>query len=318
MGSFVGEIATSCLVLWAGVVGLLFGSFANVIVYRLPRGALFSMGSRSHCPLCGALIPWHANLPVLSFLALRGRCRSCLSPIPLRYPLVELAMGGLFALVAFVAWGEGGAGTAHAAGGFLLSLWLLTAAVIDLEHRILPDALTLPGLAVAPVLAFAVPGGLGWPAAELPAPWGTLAASGLGMVVGGGALWVIGLLGRLAFHKEAMGLGDVKLLAFLGGFLGPFGALLALLLACLAGALVGGAVALARRDPYLPFGPCLAGAALAVYLSREALLGLLERAAGFLAREPAGTALLLLLAIAGLLLLRRLGRLRREEPAVRT
>ena len=272
-------IPLTILVIWAGLAGSACGSFANVLAYRIPRGVFFRMGSRSHSPLCGASIPWWDNLPLLSFFLLGGRCRSCKGPIPLRYPLVEGLCGLLFILVAWRAWGPAGLGTKYAVLGFLLSLWLTAASVIDLEHRILPDSLTLPGIPAAPFLAFLSPFSLGWPQGLFPHPWGVPAA----------------------FHKEAMGMGDVKFLAFLGGLLGPIGVLAVFFLASLFGALVGIFVALARRDHYLPFGPFLAGAAWALILCRDILTRWGERLMEGMVRGPEVSFLLLALTLGALL-----------------
>ncbi len=301
-------IPLTFLLLWAGLAGLVCGSFANVLAYRIPRGVFFRMGSRSHCPLCGDPIPWWDNIPLLSFFLLGGRCRSCKGPIPVRYPLVEGLCGLLFTAVAWRAWGPPGLGTGYALLGFLLSLWLTAASVIDLEHRILPDSLTLPGIPAAPFLALLSPFGLGWPQDLFPRPWGVVAAGFAGVLAGGGIPWLTGVLGKAAFRKEAMGMGDVKFLAFLGGLLGPLGVLAVFFLASLFGAFVGIFIALARRDHYLPFGPFLAGAAWTVILGRDILTRWGERLMEGMVRGPEISILLLALTLAaflGFLVLRK-------------
>ncbi len=292
------------------MAGLACGSFANVLVYRIPRGVFFSMGGRSHCPLCGEAIRWWENLPLASFFLLGGRCRTCKGPIPFRYPLVEALCGALFLLVAWRAWGPDSLGTKYALLGFLLSLWLTAASVIDLEHRILPDSMTLPGIPAAPFLALLSPFGLGWPQEVFGGTWGVLAAGLAGTLAGAALPWLTGILGKAAFHKEAMGMGDVKFLAFLGGLLGPLGVVAVFFLASLFGALVGIFVALARRDHYLPFGPFLAGASWAVILERDILARLGERLMEGMVRGPEITLILLaftFLALLALFLLRRKG-----------
>ncbi|MEW5764815.1 MAG: prepilin peptidase [Acidobacteriota bacterium] len=229
----------------AGLLGLVWGSFANVLIHRLPRGeSVVSPGSR--CPACAAPIRWFQNVPLLSWVALRGRCASCRTPISPRYPLVEAAMGGLF-LACAAAFGPSPA----SAIGALFSFLALCLGLIDLEHQILPDRLTLPGIALGLGSSFFV-------------PWTTPWASLLGAVLG--AALPAALIGAYAlFSVEAMGWGDVKLLAMLGAFLGWKGMLLALFGGALIGTLAGGAYLLAagkdRRTP-LPFGTFLCAAGL--------------------------------------------------------
>ncbi len=228
--------------------GLVIGSFLNVVIYRLPRG-LSLVRPRSHCPSCNAPIAWYDNIPLLSFVLLAGRCRHCRSPIPLRYPLVEAATAALLLAVAnrFAFGGE-------AVAAAVLVLLLLPLAVIDLEHHLLPDWLTLPGLAAG--LLVATVGGLV-----------TVVDAVLGAFLGAAIPLAVMVAYRLVRGVEGMGLGDVKLLAMIGAFLGVRGALLTLCLAACAGALVGLGLVLAgrgRADTELPFGTFLAGAALVV------------------------------------------------------
>lgn len=227
------------------LLGLVWGSFANVLIYRLPRReSVVSPGS--HCPACGSPIRWYQNVPILSWVALRGRCAACKAPISPRYPLVEASTGGLF-LACAAAFGP----TPASAIGALFSFLTLCLGLIDLEHQILPDRLTVPGIALGLVLSpFA--------------PWTTPGASLFGAILG--AALPAALIGAYAlFSVEAMGWGDVKLLAMLGAFLGWKGMLLALFGGALIGTLVGGAYLLAsgkgRRTP-LPFGTFLCAAGL--------------------------------------------------------
>jgi leader peptidase (prepilin peptidase) / N-methyltransferase len=233
------------------VLGTLIGSFLNVVVVRLPRGESL-VTPRSRCPSCGTAIRWFDNVPVVSFLALRGRCRDCAASITWRYPLVEAGTAGLFALAAW----------RSTSVVDLLVEWLFLSALvviagIDLEHQIIPDRITVPGIAVGFVTSF-----LG-----TRLPW---LDSLIGILVGGGILFAV-----IVLSGGGMGGGDMKLGAMIGAFLGYKLALLALFLAVI----LGGIVALSllsigirrRKDP-IPFGPFLATAAAVVMLWGEAIL----------------------------------------------
>jgi leader peptidase (prepilin peptidase) / N-methyltransferase len=233
------------------VVGLLIGSFLNVVISRLPEGRSV-IAPRSACASCGHTIAWYDNLPVISFVLLQRRCRSCRARISWRYALVELTTGALF-LIAYLRRGL--------TVDLVVALVLLTALVaisgIDLDHQIIPDAITLPGIALG-FGASLLPGGVGW------------RSSLMGIVAGGGIFFAIIVLSR-----GGMGGGDMKLAAMEGAFLGWQLVLLAILLAVLAGGLV--AIALlalgrkGRKDP-VPFGPFLAmGGATALLWGNELL-----------------------------------------------
>lgn len=243
----------------AGAYGLALGSFLNVVIHRLPRGtSLLRPGS--HCPSCGAPVRWFDNVPVLSFLALGGRCRSCRARISLRYPLVELASGAL-AVAAMARFGLSLVGVEAA----VLALLLLPLALIDLEHHLLPDLLTLPGIALG--LAFSAMGGLA-----------SLRDAAIGAALGAALPLLVIVAYRAVRGVEGMGLGDVKLLAMIGSHLGWLGMLLTLCLGACAGALVGLALILAgrgRADTELPFGTFLAAAGLVVLFFAATLLRLL-------------------------------------------
>jgi leader peptidase (prepilin peptidase)/N-methyltransferase len=224
------------------VAGLVIGSFLNVVIARLPeRRSLW--GPRSACPGCGALIAWHDNLPVLSFLALRGRCRACDMSIAWRYPIVEAVTAVLFA-GAYVRFG-----LTPALGHALLLLTLLVAiTAIDLEHQIIPDLISLPGI-VAGFVVGVTTGRVGW------------LDSLVGIAVGGGLFFLI-----IVASGGGMGGGDMKLGAMLGAFLGWPVTLLAVFVAVL----LGGTLAIAllasgrrgRKDA-IPFGPFLAAGGVA-------------------------------------------------------
>ncbi|MGQ9752499.1 MAG: prepilin peptidase [Thermoanaerobaculaceae bacterium] len=232
----------------AGALGLVIGSFLNVVIYRLPRGESLVFPP-SHCPNCGAPIRWWDNVPVLSYLFLAGRCRDCHQRISLRYPVVELATGLLFVAVAKTF--PLGLANVHA---FLLVVLCLALGFIDLEHMLLPDVLTLPGLLLGLLLAAG-----GGPTPLSAALGGVVLGVALPLAVIWGYRWWRGVAG--------MGLGDVKLLGMLGAFLGWQGMLLALSLGAIAGSLVGVALILAgkgSRQTELPFGSFLCAGALVV------------------------------------------------------
>lgn len=227
--------------------GLAAGSFCNVLIHRLPRGESI-VSPPSHCPACGTPIPWYLNVPVLSWVLLLGRCRSCGARISVRYPLVELAVGGLF-LGSALAWGP----TPATLAASFFSLMITALALIDLEHQILPDALTYPGIALGMAFSFVV-------------PWTDWKASLAGGIAGAALPMFLIWLWPLLTGVEGMGWGDVKLLAMVGTFLGWKGLALTLVSGSLAGALIGGLYLVLSgkggRTP-LPFGTFLGAAALA-------------------------------------------------------
>lgn len=234
------------LVLWAGLVGLVVGSYLNVVAHRLPLGRS-TVTPRSRCPNCGAAIRARDNLPVLSWLLLGGRCRDCRTPISPRYPLVEAATSALFA-GAVARFGF----TPKALVAALLVALLVVLAAIDLDHYWLPDKITLPGLAAGLLSQFALAGG-------------DLARGVAGALVGAGILLLLAGAWELARGVEGMGLGDVKMLAMIGAFLGIAGTLVTLIVGTLAGSIAGLALVARGRgglDAKLPFGLFLAGGGL--------------------------------------------------------
>jgi leader peptidase (prepilin peptidase) / N-methyltransferase len=231
--------------------GLVIGSFLNVVIARLPEGQSV-WRPRSACPGCGTRISWHDNIPVLSFLALRGRCRECDMAIPWRYPIVEVATGAAFTLV-YVHFGP----TLDFAVAAALLAALIAITAIDLRHQIIPDVITLPGIA-AGVVATSATGRITW------------LESLLGIAVGGGIFFII-----IVVSRGGMGGGDMKLGAMLGAFLGWKLGLLAILL----GVLAGGGVAVCLlvlgrkgRKEAIPFGPFLALGGAITFLWGDQLL----------------------------------------------
>ncbi len=246
---------TAYLYTCAAIFGLMVGSFLNVVIYRVPRG-LSVVRPRSFCPGCRTKIPWYENIPVASYLALRGRCRGCGARISIRYPLVETA-GAALALAAVYRFGFGfDAAFAYA---FLMALMAIT--LIDWEFRIIPDGLSLPFIAV----------GLGW---SLVNPGLTLASSALGALAGGGSLYAIGALYKLARKTEGMGGGDVKLMAMIGAFLGVRLVAPVILIASFVGTLYAVVLLKSGKDgkTAVAFGSFLAPAAAICLFFGERLL----------------------------------------------
>ncbi len=247
------------------LVGLALGSFLNVVATRLPLKERFWAG-RSRCPHCRTTLAWHDNLPVLSFLYLRGRCRFCGAAISWRYPLLELA-GGLLVLALWLKYPWSPRLIAY--GPFGAALLVLTA--IDLEHLLLPDAITYPGIVAGLGLALLLPS---------PGFWEALLGAGLG----GGFFFLTARLYEWFSGKPGLGGGDVKLLAMIGAFLGvsslPFIIFLSAALGSLAGlglTLAGGVWRGSQwRAARIPFGPFLAAAALLYLFTGEVLLSYLR------------------------------------------
>jgi leader peptidase (prepilin peptidase) / N-methyltransferase len=238
-----------------GVLGLCVGSFLNVCIYRLPRGeSLVSPASR--CPSCAKPLRWFDNIPVVSWMALRGRCGQCGASISPRYPVVEIVTALLWLLIAWLTppgW--------LLASRLLLGTALIVLFMIDLEHQLLPNAITLPGIVVG--FAFSLVSG--------PGPVDSL----IGMFVGGGVLYAIAAGYYFLRKEEGMGMGDVKMLAMVGAFLGWRAVLLTLVLSSFAGAVIGVLIILWHRGDMryaLPFGTFLSLATLVAMLAGDDIL----------------------------------------------
>jgi leader peptidase (prepilin peptidase) / N-methyltransferase len=266
----------------AFLFGLVVGSFLNVCIARLPEERSI-VSPPSHCPRCRTPIRWHDNIPVMSFLLLRGACRSCGLPISWRYPLVEV-LNGLLWLWAVREFGASG----EALLAMAVCSALLVITFIDLDHQIIPDVITLPGMAIGLAAAPLFMTALAQPvpfARHLPATGPYLTAllnSVVGLLAGGMPLLFIGWLWQRLRGIEAMGGGDIKLMGMVGSFLGWQGALLTILVGAFAGSAVGLALIALKKhkaDQHIPFGPFLALGALITlfrgYELREWYFGML-------------------------------------------
>jgi leader peptidase (prepilin peptidase)/N-methyltransferase len=259
--------ADGLILAFAFLFGAAIGSFLNVVIYRLPRAQ--SLGGRSACPHCARTLSWFDLVPILSYGFLRGRCRTCRARIAWRYPAVEL-LTGLLAMAIAARFGPGPAGILY----FAFGAALIAITFIDLDWKIIPDAITLPGVAIglgAGLLA-QLGAGAGLMGAELVV--GPLRAL-IGAVGGALGLWLVAWGYEKATGVEGLGFGDVKLAALLGAFLGGGGVFLTILLASLAGSLIGAGIMLARKGTSrtaLPFGTFLAPAGLLVLFYGPALL----------------------------------------------
>jgi leader peptidase (prepilin peptidase)/N-methyltransferase len=231
----------------ATLVGAVIGSFLNVCIFRLPLGRSV-VWPGSSCESCRRELSWYENLPIVSWVVLGAKCRTCRAPLSARHPIIEALTALMFGLGA---WYYGP--TLLLASRLVFGCGLIVLFAIDLEHHLLPNAITLPGVAVGFAFSFLTePGWL---------------ASLLGILVGGGALWLVAEVYYRVRHEEGLGMGDVKMLAMIGAFVGWKLTLMTLMMASLAGSFVGLALIASRKGSLkyaLPFGTFLAmGAALA-------------------------------------------------------
>lgn len=235
------------------VLGLLFGSFANVVIYRLPQKKSV-ITPRSSCPKCGKFIAWYDNIPVFSWLFLAGKCRHCKTKISFRYPLVELITGFLFAAIFFKY------GYSWTTVEYLIFAWsLVVVSFIDIDLMILPDVFTLSGIVI----------GLAGAALN---PERNFMSALFGVLMGGGFLWLIAYLYLVLRKEEGMGGGDIKLLAWIGAVLGWTSIPFVVLASSVLGSLVGLSLAMRSKaglKSVIPFGPYLALAALVFILGGD-------------------------------------------------
>jgi len=255
LNPFVMEIS------FVAILGLMIGSFLNVCIYRIPN-ELSIIKPRSRCPSCEKTISWFDNIPVLSFILLRGRCRYCKSRISIVYPLTEILFALIFIHV-YVNFRETNLNFVYLTYYGCLCGCLFTASIIDLIHYIIPDEINLFGIIIGLIGSTAFPSLVG----EQTIINGLL-HSVLGISVGFGVLRLVVFIGGIVFKKEAMGLGDPKFLAMIGAFLGYKLVLLVIFLSSFLGAVIGGLFILVfrknKKDTVVPYGPFLA---LGAYIS---------------------------------------------------
>jgi leader peptidase (prepilin peptidase)/N-methyltransferase len=238
------------------VLGLIIGSFSNVCIYRIPRNESVIYPA-SHCPKCRTTIKPVDNIPLLSYLLLKGRCRNCGSKISIQYPVVEF-LTGLIYLIIYLIYGLSIQSLVY----IILSSALIIITFIDLQEQIIPDIISLPGIVVGLILSFIV-------------PYMSFINSALGALVGGGIILIIAWVGSIIFKKEAMGGGDVKLAAMIGTFLGWRYTIISLFLGFFLGALIGIILIITKikkREDAIPFGPFIALGSIITLLCGEKIL----------------------------------------------
>lgn len=235
------------------IFGACIGSFLNVCIYRIPA-AVSIVHPGSSCPHCNTMIPFYDNIPIISYLLLRGKCRHCKTNIALRYPLVEF-LGGMFALACMVAFGP----TLHGLLLFIFIATLIVVTFIDIDHRIIPDVITLPGIPIFFIFAFAI-------------PTITWLDSIIGILIGGGSLFCVAWLFHAVTGREGMGGGDIKLLAMMGAVVGWKGILFTIFAASAIGTVVGVLTMIKSSKNMrmaIPFGPFLStGGILYLFFGR--------------------------------------------------
>ena len=267
------------LAIWLFLVGACVGSFLNVCIYRLPAG-LSIIWPPSHCTRCMKRIGWYDNLPILSWFILRGRCRHCGATFSIQYALVELLMGLLaagfyLAYFVFLVRGSGfGRWDIYLVHMALLAA-LVVSSMIDLKYKEIYTVVTNVGMVLALVAGAVFPALHGH--SQLPDWFGGgwldgLIRSGIGLVVGGGMIWITAILGRLAFRREAMGFGDVLLMGLIGAVLGWEAALLTYFLAPFFGLIYGIWNLALHKDREVPYGPFLSMAVVVVMLTQSAVV----------------------------------------------
>jgi len=259
------------------IYGSMAGSFLNVCIYRLPRDKSIVKPARSYCPHCHEPIAWYDNIPLLSWFILHAQCRQCGSPISSRYVLVEALTAVMFAGTYWLMSAPGrNEHWSVMVIYMLITGGLIASSFMDIELRIIPNVITVGGILIAPVLSVAAP----WLHAnadycrtfmffpDTATVLGPLGACFTGMAAGALLTWGSGVIGKLLFRKEAMGMGDVKFMAALGGLLGWQQIVIAFFVAAIVGAVVGIIHILRTKDHHIPFGPFLSlGALVAMHAS---------------------------------------------------
>jgi leader peptidase (prepilin peptidase)/N-methyltransferase len=262
------------------ILGSIVGSFLNVCIYRLPRDRSPVWPTRSYCPHCHEVIAWYDNIPLVSWFLLGAQCRHCGSPISARYIVVEFLTAGLFALTYAVL-----SARSETAGVIIVYLGLMGVFVlssfVDAELRIIPDSVTIGAMLLAPICSVLVPGLHRNPAMGRTFLFsqdnvlGSLIACLVGMAVGAVATWLAGAFGKLIFRREAMGIGDVKFMAGLGGFLGWQPLMLTFFIAPVLGSVVGLIYMARTKDHHIPYGPFLSIAAVVTMLWGDRIFALI-------------------------------------------
>jgi leader peptidase (prepilin peptidase)/N-methyltransferase len=246
---------TPLFIVIAALFGAVIGSFLNVCILRWgaePKESV--VRPPSHCPKCGIGLRWYDNVPIVSWLVLRGRCRGCGAPISIQYPLIELVTALIWA---WMAWRHGV--SLEALRGAAFATVLLGIAMTDARAYIIPDEFSLGGLALGILFALA-------------AGKQALGVALLGAAVGFGMLWLVAIAGEWMFKQEAMGGGDIKMMAMVGAFLGWQGTLLTVFLGALIGSLIFVPLSLLGHKKLVPFGIFLAIGAAATYLVGPAIM----------------------------------------------
>ncbi len=236
-------------------LGLVIGSFLNVCIYRIPieKSIIYPPSS---CPNCNMRIKWYDNIPIISYMVLRGKCRYCKQPISPIYPLIEL-LSGLLSLSIFFQYGY----SFQTIAFLIFTYALIVGSVIDIKHYIIPDRISLGLITIGIMFSYFLPIGI--------------KNSVIGALFGFAILYIIALFGKLAFKKDAMGGGDIKLLSGIGAFLGIKGVFFTLLLSSFLGSLIGLLLIAAHKKDMasrLPFGPYLSAAAICYIFFGEWLL----------------------------------------------
>ena len=251
------DVESTAAIIGAAAFGLAFGSFLNVCIIRLPHERSL-MRPPSSCPSCGHVIGWRDNVPVLSWLLLRGRCRWCQAAISPQYPLIE-ALVALLWVIAVLYYGP----TLEALSAALFATILLGIAITDARHYIIPDEFTFGGLAIGLLLSLRG-GGEGFVNALL------------GAAVGFGLLYAVAVIGKWMFKEEAMGGGDIKMMAMVGAFVGWKGVLLTIFLGALLGTVIFVPLTL-KKKRLVPFGVFLAVGAAVTFFAQDAILSWYQR-----------------------------------------
>jgi leader peptidase (prepilin peptidase)/N-methyltransferase len=245
--------AETFVILVMGLIGAMIGSFLNVCILRWPREESV-VRPRSRCPGCGELIPWYDNIPILSWFLLRGRCRRCRAGISIQYPLIEL---GTALLWSFMGWHQG-ASLQGLAGAVFFTI-LLGITMTDVREYLIPDEFSLGGLLLG--ILFSIPAG-----------FDSIASALIGAAAGFALLWVVGALGSRMFKEEAMGGGDIKMMAMVGAFVGWQGVLLTVFLGALLGTLVFVPLSFLGRKRLVPFGVFLSAGAAITWLAGASVI----------------------------------------------